>query len=58
MLAGDDPLRRRDALLLAGFTGDPALVPDAEAALGDADPRVRAEAERLLRQLREHSDPG
>src|SRR5262249_5306710 len=51
MLASDDPRRRRDALLLAGFTGDPALVPDVEAALGDADPRVRAEAERLLPQL-------
>ena len=58
MLASDDPLRRRDALLLAGFTGDPALVPDAEAALGDADPRVRAEAERLLRQLGARSDLG
>jgi HEAT repeat protein len=52
MLASDDPRQRRDALLLAGFTGDPALIPDVEAALGDADPRVRAEAERLLPQLR------
>jgi hypothetical protein len=51
MLASDDPRRRRDALILAGFTADPALVPDVEAALGDVDPGVRAEAERLLRQL-------
>lgn len=58
MLASDDPRRRRDGLLLAGWTGDPALVPDAEAALEDADPRVRTEAERLLRQLRERSEPG
>jgi HEAT repeat protein len=58
MLASDDPRQRRDALLLAGFTGDPALAPDIEAALGDADPRVRAEAERLLRQLRGDQAPG
>lgn len=51
MLASDDPRRRRDALILAGFTADPALVPDVEAALADVDPGVRAEAERLLRQL-------
>lgn len=51
MLASDDPRRRRDALILAGFTADPALVPDVKAALGDADPAVRAEAERLLREI-------
>jgi len=45
LLASDDPGRRRDALLLAGFTGDPALRPDIEASLGDADPGVRAAAE-------------
>ena len=58
MLASDDPQRRRSALILAGFTGDPALAPDAEAALRDADPRVRALAEQLLGQLRERPDPG
>jgi len=53
MLASDDPRQRREALLLAGFTGDPALVPDVERVLeSDSDPRVRAEAERLLQQLR------
>jgi HEAT repeats len=51
MLASDDPRRRRDALILAGFTADPALVPDVRAALSDADPGVRVEAERLLREI-------
>jgi hypothetical protein len=53
MLTSNDPRRRRDALVLAGYTGDPAWVPDAERALGDEDPRVRAEAERALRFLRD-----
>ena len=51
MLAGEDPRRRRDALVLAGFTADPALVPDVRAALSDADPGVRVEAERWLREI-------
>jgi hypothetical protein len=49
MLASTDPRQRHAALLLIGYTGDPALAPDVEAARHDADPRVRAEAERLQR---------
>ncbi len=51
MLASHDPRQRRDALLLAGYTGDPALIPDVEAARADPDHRVRVEAERLHQQL-------
>jgi len=51
MLASQDPRQRRDALLLAGYTGDPALIPDVEAARADPDHRVRVEAERLHQQL-------
>lgn len=51
MLASEDPRRRRDALILVGFTADPRLAPDVKVALSDVDPRVRMEAERLLREL-------
>jgi hypothetical protein len=51
MLASDDPQQRREALRLAGYVGDPAFIPDVDAARRDPDPRVQAEAERLLQQL-------
>jgi HEAT repeat protein len=56
MLTSDDPRRRHDALVLVGYIGNPAHTPHAERALGDEDPRVRAEAERALRLLREAQD--